>query len=65
MINLSNTELKEYAKSKGVKLSEIACAFGIWDTTLSKWLRVQMTPEREKQFINYVDQIAKEKRCSK
>ena len=60
-----NDELKNYANSKKVKLWQVAEKFGVVDNTFSRWLRKEFTPERKKLFKQYVDEIAKEKRCSK
>lgn len=53
-----NNYIREYAKSKGVKLWEIADRLGMHDSNFSKMLRHHLTLEKEKQIIKIIDTIA-------
>ena len=58
---MKNADLRDYAKSKGVKLYEVAQKFGVVDNTFSRWLRKEFEPEKQAQFRNFVDEIARER----
>lgn len=51
-------KIKEYAKSKNVKLWQIADVLGLHDTNFSKKLRHPLSEEEEKKIICIIDSIA-------
>lgn len=56
----ANLEIREMAKNVGVKLWQIAERLGISEPTIVRWLRVPLSPEREKMVIEAIQAIAKE-----
>lgn len=58
---LANTDIRKTAKSKGVRLWEVAKATGISEPTMTRKMRVEL-PTAEKQAIfKIIDDIAEEK----
>lgn len=53
-----NDYIRNYAKSSGVKLWEIADKLGMQDSNFSKMLRHSLGLEKEKQIIKIIDDIA-------
>ena len=58
MINQANKELKEYAVQKGVKMWEIAHAFGYSDANFSRSMRKELPDELKKEWYKTVDEIS-------
>lgn len=56
----ANLETREKAKKAGVKLWQIAERLGISEPTIVRWLRVPLSPEREKMVVDAINAIAKE-----
>ena len=56
----ANLRIRDMAKSKNVKLWEIAQFMGISEPTITRWLRISLSPEREKTIIDAINAIAKE-----
>ena len=56
-----NKDIKTTAKTKGIKLWEIADKLGIADTTMSRWLRKELPQDKKQKIFNIIDQIAAEK----
>lgn len=54
-----NESLKKYAKSKGVKLWEIADRLGIADSNFSRMLRHELSAEKSIQIKQIIEDIAK------
>lgn len=48
------------AKKAGIKHWQIAEYLGISEPTFVRWLRVPLSPEREKMVIEAIQKIAKE-----
>lgn len=59
---MANERLKSTARSRGVYLWELAGAFGVTDSWFSRMLRKEFTPEEERRAMDYIDQIAEEKK---
>lgn len=55
-----NETIREYAKSKKVKLWQVAERYGVWDTNFSKMLRHPLTTEEENRLLEIIDTIANE-----
>ena len=55
-----NQTVRELAKKKGVKHWQIAGHLGISEATIMRWLRIPLSPERERIILNAIESIAKE-----
>ncbi len=58
---LANTDIREAAKEKGVRLWEIAERLRISDPTMSRKLRRELSEREKKYFLDIIDDIAAEK----
>lgn len=56
----ANQVIRETAKRKGVKHWQIAEYLGISEPTIMRWLRVPLSPEREKAVMEAIEALAKE-----
>lgn len=56
----ANQTIRDAAKRKGVKHWQIAEYLGISEPTIVRWLRVDLSPEREKTIMEAIEAIAKE-----
>ena len=56
-----NNELREYARSKGVYIWQIAEDLGVCEMTLLRWLRFPLPEDKKSAFIKAVDEISKER----
>lgn len=56
----ANQTIREKAKGLGVKHWQIAERLGISEPTIMRWLRVPLSPEREKMIVKAIEEIAKE-----
>ena len=54
---MENKELRDRAKREGVHLWQIALEIGCCDMTLSRWLRVPLSPDKEKRINSAIDAI--------
>lgn len=55
-----NQTVREAAKRNGVKHWQIAEHLGISEPTIMRWLRIPLSPEREKAVLEAIEAIAKE-----
>lgn len=53
-----NQEVRIKAKARGVKLWQIAQHLGISEPTITRWLRVELEPERKAQMLEAIDTLA-------
>lgn len=58
----ANNTIREAAKRKGVKHWQIAEHLGISEPTIMRWLRVPLSPEKEKAVMEAIEALAKEGR---
>lgn len=58
----ANQTIRDAAKKKGVKHWQIAEYLGISEPTIMRWLRVPLSPEREKAVMEAIEVLAKEGR---
>lgn len=56
----ANQTVREAAKRKGVKHWQIAAYLGISEPTIMRWLRIPLSPEREKAILEAIEEIEKE-----
>lgn len=57
MAKTINQDVRSAAKSAGIPLWRIAESLGIQDTTFSKWLRRELSPEHRKKSLAAIEQI--------
>lgn len=57
----ANLKLRNTAREKNVNLWEVAEKFNVADTTFARWLRHEFEPDRERQALQFIDEIAKER----
>lgn len=55
-----NSQIKNYARSKNVKLWQIAEKLGLQDSNFSRKLRHELSAEKTKQIIKIIDDLTKE-----
>lgn len=58
---MANEDLRNYAKSRGVFLWEIAREMKISETTVTRWLRTELVANDKRHFKEAVDRIQKKK----
>lgn len=56
---LMNNDIKRKAKSKGVKLWEVAQKLGISDSNFSRKLRYELSIEEKNEILSIIDELAK------
>lgn len=59
---MNNKDLRDYAKSKGVKLWQIAEKLNINDGNFSRKLRKELPDQEKKKIIMIVDEVANSER---
>ena len=57
---MSNAKIREAARESGVRLWQIADAWGVNDVTFCKKLRHQFSPADERRALEIIEQIRKE-----
>lgn len=55
-----NKKIRDYAKEKGVHHWQIASYLHISEATMMRWLREELSTEKEKMILDAIDQIAAE-----
>ena len=58
---MRNHEIREQAKTKGVKFWEIGVALGISEATMTRWLRVELDKEKKAAMMEAIEKIASER----
>jgi len=53
----ANAELRQYMKSKEVFYWELAAELNIAESTLIRWLRIEMSPDKKSTLMKKVDRI--------
>lgn len=57
----ANQTIKETAKAAGIKLWEVAVHLGISEATITRWMRVPMSAEREKAIMQAIAELSGDK----
>ena len=57
MKNQKNLDIRKSATNAGVALWELADALGVQDSTLSKWLRKEFTPELKAKAMKIIESL--------
>ena len=55
---MRETEVKQYARQRGIKLWEIAERVGIAPEIMSKRLRHEFSPEERQKVLEVIDELA-------
>lgn len=58
---MHNTEIRRSAKNAGVRLWEVAAAYGINDGNFSRKLRQELPQEEKEKILAIIDRLAQEK----
>lgn len=58
---MKNKDLRDYAKSKAVKLWEIADKLGICEMTMTRKLRYELPTDKKERIKGIIDEIVKER----
>lgn len=56
-----NQDIKNYAKSKGVRLWQIAAVLHINDSNFSRKLRKELSEAQKQEIIQIIDRIAEKR----
>lgn len=56
---MHNKDIRDYAARRRVRLWEIAMELGINDSSLSRKLRKELTPDEKEKILGIIDQLAK------
>ena len=57
---MKNTDIRKYAKDKGVFLWQVAQELGISDPTMTRRLRKELTEWDKRRFFCIIDKIAEQ-----
>lgn len=55
-----NAKIREAARAANIPLWKIAAAIGISEPTMTRWLRVPLSRERENRIAEAIAQLGKE-----
>lgn len=55
---MSNSEIKALAKARGVRLWQLALSLGVSEATITRWLRVPLSAEREAALLAAMETAA-------
>lgn len=58
---MQNKEIRSAAKNAGVRLWEVAAAYGINDGNFSRKLRQELPQEEKEKILAIIDRLAQEK----
>lgn len=58
---LNNSDVREYAKERGVKLWELAAFMKVSDMTITRKLRVVLSDADKAKLLAHIDAIAEKK----
>ncbi len=61
---MTNQTIRQAARASGVRLWRIAEALGVTDSTLSRKLRRELSPEETAHILGIIDSLRKEGRNS-
>ena len=60
----ANTDIREYAKAKGIKLWQIAEVLHIHDSNLSRKLRHDFPQNEKERIFAIIDELAQQKKTA-
>lgn len=57
---MKNKDIRDYAKSRGVLLWQIAESLGLTDSSFSRKLRHEFSPDEKQRIIKIIDKLERE-----
>ena len=60
MADMKNSDIKDAAKTAGVKLWQIAEAYGMQDSNFSRKLRRELPEAEKKEILAIIDRLTRE-----
>ncbi len=57
----ANQDVRNAAKTAGIKLWEIAVHLGVGEATIMRWMRISLSADREKVIMQAIAELAQEK----
>ena len=57
-IQKNNEDIRDIARKKGVAFWRIAREIGVSETTVIRWLRLELTPEKKERILEALDKVA-------
>ena len=54
----ANSDIRQHAKSRGVFWWQVATELGVSESTVVRWIRVELQPEKKAQIMEVIDCIA-------
>lgn len=57
---MANEEIREYAKQRGIPLWKVAQKLGISEPTITRLLRVDLSPDEKHRIIDIIDKLERE-----
>lgn len=64
MANIANAELRGEIKAAGLHIYDVADRVGIYETSLTRWLRQELTGERERRVRQALDELKAEREAN-
>lgn len=61
MTNCNNSDVRQTARDRGVALWRIALELGISEMTLTRWLRVELSPEKRARIMDAISKLSSAK----
>lgn len=58
---MKNNDIKEVAKQAGIRLWQVAEAYGMQDSNFSRKLRRELPPAEKEKILAIIDRLAQEK----
>lgn len=56
----ANLNVRDAAQNAGIPLWRVAAEVGIAEATIIRWLRVPLSPEKEKRIMDAISKLMKE-----
>lgn len=63
MIRESNLEIRKKIEEAGIHFWQIADRIGISDSTICKWFRKELSPDRKDLILKAIDELTKEQQA--
>lgn len=60
-MKMTNDAIKKYARSKGVRQYELADAFGMNESVMSRMFRYELDAEMQEAIVKMIDKLAEQK----
>lgn len=63
MANSANAEIRSEIKAAGLHIYDVADRIGIYETSLTRWMRRELTGERARRVRRALDELKEERRA--